>query len=91
MRIIIVLGVIVGGIFVELTTWRWIMWFMGIVGITVAAVSTVVVPPSAPRRDKPSWRRLDLGGASLITGMCYLPLDARPVRAQVCCSDLGPQ
>lgn len=30
-------------------------------------VSTVAVPASAPRKQKPSWKRLDLGGVSLIT------------------------
>lgn len=65
----IVLGVIIGGIFVQWATWRWVLWFTGIGGIGIALLATVLVPPSAPRRNKPSWKRLDLGGVSLITGV----------------------
>lgn len=36
-------------------------------GMGIAALAVIMVPPSAPRRNKPSWRKLDLGGVSLIT------------------------
>ena len=38
-------------------------------GVPIAILSIVVVPHSAPRPNKPSWRRLDLGGVSLITSV----------------------
>lgn len=75
-----VLGVTIGGIFVQWATWRWILWFTGIAGIGIALLSSVVIPPSAPRRNKPSWRRLDLGGVSLITGMSHF-FFASPVQS----------
>ena len=63
-----VFGIILGGIFVQWASWRWILWFTGIVGLGIAIVSLVSVPISAPRKHKPSWRRLDLGAVSFITG-----------------------
>lgn len=64
-----ILGVVIGGIFVEYASWRWIMYFVGIAAISISVLSIVVVPPSPPRapEHKPSWKRLDLGGVSLIT------------------------
>lgn len=62
-----VLGVVIGGAFVQWATWRWIMWFTAILGVMIALASIITVPDSAPRTVKPDWRRLDLGGVSLIT------------------------
>ncbi|KAF8305932.1 MFS general substrate transporter [Clavulina sp. PMI_390] len=67
-----VLGVIVGALFVEYTTWRWILWFVGIVCMATAMLAAIVVPPSAPREHKPSFARLDIGGISLITAAIVL-------------------
>ena len=63
-----VAGIILGGIFVQWASWRWILWFTGIVGLGIAVVSAVSVPMSAPRKHKPSWKRLDLGAVSFMTG-----------------------
>jgi hypothetical protein len=46
----------------------WFMGTMGIMGLVVAVLGTIIIPPSASYRIKPSWKRLDLGGVSLITG-----------------------
>ncbi|KAF8308254.1 MFS general substrate transporter [Clavulina sp. PMI_390] len=67
-----VLGVIIGGLFVQYTTWRWILWFVGIVCLATAALAIVIVPPSAPREHKPSFARLDIGGISLMTAAIIL-------------------
>jgi hypothetical protein len=65
-------GFLIGGVFVQLTTWRWILWFTGIFGLGTGALALVILPPSAPRRNKPSWRKLDLGGVAAITGAIIL-------------------
>ena len=65
-------GFLIGGIFVQLTTWRWILWFTGIFGLGTGTLALVIIPPSAPRRNKPSWRKLDLGGVVAITGAIIL-------------------
>jgi hypothetical protein len=62
-----VFGVIIGAAFVQWAKWQWILWFTAILGFTIAIASIIAVPPSAPRAIKPSWKRLDLGGVSLIT------------------------
>ncbi|KAF8323832.1 MFS general substrate transporter [Clavulina sp. PMI_390] len=61
-----VLGVIFGAEFIEHQTWKWILYFLGIFSLTVAAFALLIVPPSAPRI-KPSWRALDIAGVSTIT------------------------
>jgi hypothetical protein len=38
----------------------------------VSFVSLLAVPPSAPRRHKPSWKRLDLLGVFIITAALIL-------------------
>lgn len=65
----VVLGVIIGGIFVQFASWRWIMYFVGIAAISISILSIFVVPPSPPKapEHKANWKRLDLGGVSLIT------------------------
>ena len=67
-----VTGFLIGGVFVQLTTWRWILWFTGIFGLGTGTLALVILPPSAPRRNKPSWRKLDLGGVVAITGAIIL-------------------
>lgn len=57
----------IGGAFVQWANWRWILWFTAILGVAIGLTSILTVPDSAPRTLKPSWKRLDLGGVSLIT------------------------
>ena len=61
-----VLGIVLGGIFTQWTSWRWIFWFIAMLGVPIAIISTLATPPSAPR-DKPSFRKLDLPGVFLFT------------------------
>ncbi|KAF8308262.1 MFS general substrate transporter, partial [Clavulina sp. PMI_390] len=67
-----VLGVIIGGAFVQWANWRWILWFIAIVGFLIAAISAVTVPPSPNRRVQPSLKRLDPGGVTMITAALVL-------------------
>lgn len=68
----VVLGTIIGGIFVQWVTWRWTLWLPGIACLAVAALGIIIIPASAPRAHKPSWRRLDLGAVSFITAALIL-------------------
>lgn len=56
----------------QYTTWKWILRITGIMCLALAGFGFVMIPPSAPRRDKPSWRRLDMGGVSIITAAIIL-------------------
>ncbi|KAI0042428.1 MFS general substrate transporter [Auriscalpium vulgare] len=62
-----VLGIVVGGVFIQWASWKWIFYFTCMLGVPVAIFAALFVPPSAPRAHKPSWKRLDLGGVTLIT------------------------
>ncbi|KAI0042429.1 MFS general substrate transporter [Auriscalpium vulgare] len=62
-----VCGIIIGGAFIQWASWKWIFYFACMLGVPIALVATLLVPPSAPRAHKPSWKRLDLGGVTLIT------------------------
>ncbi|KAI0049666.1 MFS general substrate transporter [Auriscalpium vulgare] len=62
-----VLGIVIGGMFVQWATWRWIYYCTCMMGVPIAIVSLFVVPKSAPRPGNPSWRRLDLGGVSMLS------------------------
>ncbi|KAF8305923.1 MFS general substrate transporter [Clavulina sp. PMI_390] len=64
-----VLGGIVGGIFVQYVTWRWILWFTGIVCIATSFIAVIVVPASPPLGDpyQHPWTELDVGGNIFIT------------------------
>ncbi|KAI0043880.1 MFS general substrate transporter [Auriscalpium vulgare] len=62
-----VLGIIIGGIFVQWANWRWIYYFTCMLGVPIGVISIILVPQSAPRTGKQSWRRLDLGGVAMLT------------------------
>ncbi|KAI0049700.1 MFS general substrate transporter [Auriscalpium vulgare] len=67
-----VLGIVIGGVFVQWASWRWDYWFTCMMGLPIAIISILITPQSAPRPHKPSWRRLDLGGVVLITAAIIL-------------------
>ncbi|KAI0042849.1 MFS general substrate transporter [Auriscalpium vulgare] len=62
-----VMGVVIGGAFIQWASWKWIFYFVCMLGVPMAVFAALFVPPSAPRMHKPSWKRLDLGGVALIT------------------------
>ena len=66
------MGVVIGGFFAQWASWRWILWFTGILGLSIAALTTLLVPPSPPREQAASWRRLDLTGVLAFTGAIIL-------------------
>ncbi|KAF9517779.1 hypothetical protein BS47DRAFT_1338969 [Hydnum rufescens UP504] len=67
-----VLGVVIGGFCVQWASWRWTFWVTTCMGVPIALITIPLVPASAPRPNKPSLRRLDLGGVSLITASIIL-------------------
>ena len=67
-----VLGLIIGAIFVQFTSWSWVFWFVAIVAIPVGLVCFLLVPnphraiDEQPREGR--WKSLDLIGVSILTG-----------------------
>jgi MFS family permease len=59
------LGLLVGGVLTEVFGWRAVFWVNVPVGILLVIAVRMVVPRSAPERDRP---RLDAAGAALLTG-----------------------
>jgi MFS family permease len=67
-----VLGLLIGGLFVEWASWRWVFRFVALVTLPVASAVAVLVPPALRAPDRLSARervaRLDLVGVSILTG-----------------------
>jgi MFS family permease len=59
------LGLLVGGVLTEVFGWRAVFWVNVPVGVLLVIAVRMVVPRSAPERDRP---RLDGAGAALLTG-----------------------
>ena len=59
------LGLLVGGVLTDLLGWRAVFWVNVPVGILLVVAVRLIVPRSAPRRERP---RLDTAGAVLLTG-----------------------
>lgn len=61
--------------FIQWVTYRWIFWLVGLVALVVGLSSAVVIPAhlaNAQNSQKefiPTWRDLDVVGASILTGM----------------------
>lgn len=64
----------IGAIFVEFASWRWVFWFVAIVAIPIGLLCTFIVPnPTKTRAIDESaqtrWKSLDIAGVSILTGM----------------------
>jgi MFS family permease len=61
-----VLGLLIGGFFVEWTSWRWLYWFVVLVALPVAGAVAVLVPPAlrAPHGLKARARQVILRPAA---------------------------
>ena len=71
----IVLGLIIGAIFVQYANWSWVFWFVAILAIPIGGLCLWLAP--TPRRgiDEPltqRWKQLDLGGVSILTASLIL-------------------
>ena len=71
------MGILIGALFVQFVTWRWVFWFAAIVGLSIAAVSIFLIPPEHELRNKSGasallgefgkLKGLDLVGVSILT------------------------
>lgn len=70
----VVLGLIIGAIFVQFASWSWVFWFVALVCMPIATVCIFLIPAQEPRledlgpRQHARWKSLDLGGVSILTG-----------------------
>ncbi|KIM87717.1 hypothetical protein PILCRDRAFT_258683 [Piloderma croceum F 1598] len=67
-----VLGLIIGAIFVQFMSWRWVFWFMALMITPIALACVIIVPPQVARaadlQSKTSkFKSLDLPGISFLT------------------------
>ena len=72
----VVLGLIIGAIFIEFANWSWVFWFVALVAIPIAGICTFLIPPQLKREVEDQhqvakWKSLDLVGISILTGMPY--------------------
>ncbi|KAI0791390.1 MFS general substrate transporter [Abortiporus biennis] len=69
-----VLGLIIGAIFVEFATWKWVFWFVAVIAIPIASACTILIPeqtanPSDATHGSTASRlkSLDLLGVTTLT------------------------
>ncbi|KIM64435.1 hypothetical protein SCLCIDRAFT_1167150 [Scleroderma citrinum Foug A] len=73
-----VLGFIIGAVFVQWVTYRWIFWFIGLAALLAGLIGAVVIPAhlgKAWRTDEkfiPTWRDFDIVGTSVLTAALAL-------------------
>ncbi|KAI0070062.1 MFS general substrate transporter, partial [Panus rudis PR-1116 ss-1] len=72
-----VLGLVIGALFVEFTTWPWVFWFVAIIALPIAGICLFLIPPDvkADEDERPlwaRWRSLDMIGVSILTAALIL-------------------
>lgn len=73
---LLVLGLIIGAIFVEFASWHWVFWFVAIVALPIASICIFLVPtpkriPSPLETRASRIESLDLPGVSVLTGLKF--------------------
>ncbi|KAI0804556.1 major facilitator superfamily domain-containing protein [Irpex lacteus] len=73
----IVLGLLIGAVFVQLATWPWVFYFMAIMAFSIAITAFIFVPmPEKEEKLSKSgvakWKYLDLGGILILTSALIL-------------------
>jgi predicted MFS family arabinose efflux permease len=61
-----ILGILIGAVLVQYAGWKWIFFFVAILGIGIGAVCLVLIPNA--KRDKGKKVAFDVIGVSLLTG-----------------------
>jgi MFS family permease len=66
----LVLGLLIGAMFVEWATYHWVFWFVAIVAVPVALAGVFIIPPQIAKAEPEAarWKTLDLIGVSILTG-----------------------
>ncbi|PCH34681.1 MFS general substrate transporter [Wolfiporia cocos MD-104 SS10] len=68
-----VLGLIIGAIIVQYTSWSWVFWFVAIVAFPIAGICYFLIPPQEPKPvEGKRWQNLDLIGVSILTAALIL-------------------
>ncbi|KAI0631657.1 MFS general substrate transporter [Trametes polyzona] len=73
-----VLGVVVGAIFVQFASWKWVFWFVPLVALPVAALCIVLIPSREHKQEglngqkDTRWKSLDVFGVSILTAALIL-------------------
>ncbi|KAI0065064.1 MFS general substrate transporter [Artomyces pyxidatus] len=73
-----VLGLVIGGVFVEFASWHWVFWFVTVVGLPIAGVCIFLIPAQHKRSSVEGLSRyerfktLDLFGVSILTAALVL-------------------
>jgi predicted MFS family arabinose efflux permease len=71
---ITVLGLIIGALFVQFASWRWMFWFVAIAALASSIGAAFLVPKQVQEEHNPlgskgsKLRRLDIPGVSALTG-----------------------
>ena len=71
----IVLGLVIGAIFVQYASWRWIFWFLAILAIPAATLCLLLIPAQEGKKDEKA--NFDFIGVSTLTGEQNLFLESR--------------
>ncbi|KAG8772914.1 hypothetical protein FRC12_002826 [Ceratobasidium sp. 428] len=66
-----VLGTMVGAIFVQYASWRWIFWLLAIIALPIAAACVLLIP-TTPSREGTKASQLDFVGVSTLTAAIIL-------------------
>ena len=78
MTLRLVLGLIIGAVFVDVAPldrgWRWVFWNLAMVALPTGLLSVILIPAQEPvvvsrRLPKSMWKRFDLVGVSVLTSM----------------------
>jgi len=70
-----VVGLVIGGILISYSSWRWAFRLMAILGLVFTVLAFIVIPKDLPRDPDRRKEKVDWLGAILvicgITGICY--------------------
>jgi MFS family permease len=69
----LVLGLLIGAMFVQWASYHWVFWFVAILAVPVALACVYIIPPQIAKTstepEAAKWKSLDLVGVSILTGM----------------------
>jgi len=60
------LGVTIGALFVEYTSWHWIFWFIALIALPIS-MACIILIPATPRQESHKQSKLGLAGVFALT------------------------